>query len=274
MRVQWLLELVNLIPPDVELADLSPLIQEIPTKDLVNGPSIEILRKVHLEVCRQSANLPPAFHRFLWSVMFQSEEEPEGLDPDPPDTIHIFKGDRSNDWFIQYFKEGPSKRSIEEYLNSSSNAELAMGMYQSALLIALAQYEFIRTSRINLRKIIELVYRKHSAYAHLGVHLLNVKSRMQVEGLIRIDDNGRLRIELDRFAAIVDRTDAIRIRDCEICKRIFWAGRLDATCCSRNCANALRSRRYRERRNKGLYQGARLTQKERALLGKASKPSG
>ncbi len=38
--------------------------------------------------------------------------------------------------------------------------------------------------------------------------------------------------------------------------------RNDAKCCSSECANARRTRLYRQRRGEGYYQGARLTEKD------------
>jgi hypothetical protein len=81
---------------------------------------------------------------------------------------------------------------------------------------------------------------------------------------VEIDSQGIIQITNDEFAAAVDEVEATRIRECEICKRTFWAGRITQHACSTACAHALRNRRYRARYREGFYQGARLTDKEKS----------
>lgn len=39
-----------------------------------------------------------------------------------------------------------------------------------------------------------------------------------------------------------------RVRQCRLCKNLFWARRLDALGCSPRCSNALRQRKLREKK--------------------------
>jgi hypothetical protein len=86
--------------------------------------------------------------------------------------------------------------------------------------------------------------------------------------LDKIDEQGFVRVSKDLFTAAMDEDDveAARIRECEACERIFWAGRITQKGCSARCGSIIRKRRYRERYGQGFYQGARLTEKEKAAL--------
>lgn len=77
-----------------------------------------------------------------------------------------------------------------------------------------------------------------------------------------IDEKGRIQQKENLLFDVIIGVEATRIRECEVCHRIFWAGRLNQFCCSRACAHVLRNRRYRERYRQGFYQGAKLTPKE------------
>ena len=58
-------------------------------------------------------------------------------------------------------------------------------------------------------------------------------------------------------------SDIVRIRECEVCKRIFWAGRLDARQCGdKKCKSALSTRRWRE--GKEQYNKARSKKRAKA----------
>jgi hypothetical protein len=86
--------------------------------------------------------------------------------------------------------------------------------------------------------------------------------------LDKIDEQGFVRVSKDLFTEAMDEDDipAARIRECEACKQIFWAGRITQKGCSARCGDVIRKRRYRERYKQGFYQGAKLTEKEKAAL--------
>lgn len=66
---------------------------------------------------------------------------------------------------------------------------------------------------------------------------------------LEIDSEGMLRDVKTLFFQVVEDEDveARRIRECPICQRIFWAGRLTMQGCSPRCANTFRVRRHRYR---------------------------
>jgi hypothetical protein len=61
------------------------------------------------------------------------------------------------------------------------------------------------------------------------------------------DTGGNLRIQHDPLLQALEGVEARRIRECAICGRIFWAGRIDQSCCPKRCAKVLRTRRWRDR---------------------------
>jgi hypothetical protein len=67
------------------------------------------------------------------------------------------------------------------------------------------------------------------------------------ESTVEVDEHGRAVITDDKFAAIIKGVDLTRVRVCEICRTIFWAGRYDSLCCSSNCADKRRKRQHRAR---------------------------
>lgn len=68
---------------------------------------------------------------------------------------------------------------------------------------------------------------------------------------IEIDPHGQAQTKTNITVSLVDEAlkgvDATRVRECQICNKIFWAGRTNQHCCSKNCAHVLRTRRWREK---------------------------
>jgi hypothetical protein len=62
-----------------------------------------------------------------------------------------------------------------------------------------------------------------------------------------IDEEGRVRFIKDWFGEAVDGAEAARIRQCGVCRRVFWAGRKDQSGCNPRHADILRKRKKRER---------------------------
>lgn len=81
-----------------------------------------------------------------------------------------------------------------------------------------------------------------------------------------INKEGIIGIEANPLEDALVGVEANRIRRCEACKRAFWAGRMTQKGCSARCGDIIRKRRYRERYKQGFYQGAKLTEKEKAAL--------
>ncbi len=82
-------------------------------------------------------------------------------------------------------------------------------------------------------------------------------------------DSGEIEVRMDEFSEALspsgkESVDINRIRACEVCSRIFWAGRIDKWGCSPKCSNVIRVRKSRERKQEyaAVYKtrGRRRTQ--------------
>jgi len=62
---------------------------------------------------------------------------------------------------------------------------------------------------------------------------------------LRVNEKGLIEVGLGEIASALASAEADRIRECDICGRIFWAGRSDQKCCTPKCAKVLRTRRWR-----------------------------
>jgi hypothetical protein len=61
----------------------------------------------------------------------------------------------------------------------------------------------------------------------------------------QVDQQGKLHLSVGPMIAALEGVDPSRIRICKVCKRIYWAVRSDARCCSKECSHKLRTRRWR-----------------------------
>lgn len=82
--------------------------------------------------------------------------------------------------------------------------------------------------------------------------------------LMEVGKDGILYEFKSLFSEVIasEKIEVVRVRVCEVCKRIFWAGRITMKGCSARCGDVLRKRRLRERYRQGFYQGAKLSPKE------------
>jgi hypothetical protein len=61
-------------------------------------------------------------------------------------------------------------------------------------------------------------------------------------------ESGVLRVKLAPFLEVLQGIEVERIRLCAVCRKLFWAGRLDKIGCGEPCSRVLRQRRLRENR--------------------------
>ena len=64
---------------------------------------------------------------------------------------------------------------------------------------------------------------------------------------VRADEAGNMQLEPHPLLTAINGVEAARIRECPICGKIFWAGRIDKPACKPPCVGVLRTRRHRER---------------------------
>lgn len=97
-------------------------------------------------------------------------------------------------------------------------------------------YSLLREARKTLRYI-----------AHMDKSAGSVHRKFPASDFLRLSlgQGGRIHIVHSPLIRALDGVEAARIRQCPICSRIFWAGRIDQLCCTRRCASDLRTRRWR-----------------------------
>jgi hypothetical protein len=134
---------------------------------------------------------------------------------------------------------------------SEDNAQL----YFWALFGLVKEYEFMRESREHLYKIIRLC--KTPGEERIGLALVGFS--IDIKQTYTVDEQGHFSAIKNRFTdALVDEdVDLTRIRECDNCKKFFWAGRIDQKCCTPQCNHARHSKRTREKYRQGYYQGGR-----------------
>jgi hypothetical protein len=103
-------------------------------------------------------------------------------------------------------------------------------------------------------------------------------ARLRLVGLARLNslleplreksvELGEARLVSNLLGEPTTGVEAARIRECKVCERIYWAGRLDAwQCGSRKCKSQLSTKLWRERKEQ--YQQARMKKRAKAKSAK------
>jgi hypothetical protein len=78
------------------------------------------------------------------------------------------------------------------------------------------------------------------------LYLFNPQFRGAVITL-HVNKEGYFEPRLPPILEAVMESEPARIRQCEVCLNIFWAGRITMKCCSTKCAHVLRTKRWREK---------------------------
>ena len=88
---------------------------------------------------------------------------------------------------------------------------------------------------------------------------------------LETDESGCIHYSSSPLLEALNGVEAGRIRECQICRKIFWAGRIDKLCCSKGCGKALRNRRWRNKYKAYLYQRYEKDEQDRISSGKDKK---
>ena len=132
------------------------------------------------------------------------------------------------------------------------------------------RYENIWTANIRLHNIAKLAQAEGRLNSERSILWRQLGAFYVLD---EIDEKGIVRVSKDLFAEAMDEEpiEAARIRECAICNRVFFAGRIDARQCGDpKCKSALSSRLNRNPDLRKLYNKARRT-KRRKLNGAAQK---
>jgi len=119
-----------------------------------------------------------------------------------------------------------------------------------------------------IRSVLYTIARSHTGVSE-GLHL----SVAGVENAVSltIDESGNLRVQLDPLLQAIDKVEARRIRECPICGKIFWAGRIDQPCCTTRCSGKRRTQLWRGN-YPAKYKVQRIAKAERTDTGQAQAP--
>jgi len=260
-----IIRLANLVPPDEPLKDLSEYIRGHLTDEDQHADEVHAALEKQFSRPRME-NLA----RYIWT---KPVPKVQLLGPDLPAS----RKQKTEFGYTFYLREWSSafvgvprrksrsklRRIFEKELPNSSPAsvkektELGYVLY---LRDALNEYEFVRQSRDNLRRLIVCLESSSDPDPEPGV-LYDV-FEMPTTLKIMLSAKGIIKTWNDRFAEAIVGVDAKRIKECEYCYRIFWAGRENATCCSTSCHANIRSQIARYLRANGFPAGVKLTEKE------------
>jgi hypothetical protein len=78
-----------------------------------------------------------------------------------------------------------------------------------------------------------------------GSALKGVDQYVKAEISIIVDKEGKLSVESASLLRDCIGVEARRVRMCPICRRIFWAGRIDQPACSKKCGTNYRQKKWR-----------------------------
>lgn len=122
----------------------------------------------------------------------------------------------------------PPRFAVDDWLNLSLEE----------ILKAVRLYDAYRSGRANLLALV----------AHLKTSPVK-EMPLTNPTYLKVNEQGLIDFEPapDYFIGSVKGVEAARIRECQVCRMIFWAGRLDQKGCTNKCTRALRSRRWREK---------------------------
>jgi len=132
---------------------------------------------------------------------------------------------------------------------SQDNARL----YFWALFGLAKRYFLLEEYRANLDKVMKIA----ELNPNDRLTFSEVLYRIVISQEYSVDERGNFIQLRNPFTDALEdeKVDVTRIRSCDNCKTIFWAGRKDQICCTRACNHARHSRRTREKYRQGYYQG-------------------
>ncbi len=134
---------------------------------------------------------------------------------------------------------------------------------ETRISISVDRYITFRTNREGLKRIALSVRRKNASDELLTTISLRAHIGADEQGdlIFRNDELGEALAELTKSDI---KNKALRIRECAVCKRIFWAGRIDAQQCgAAKCKTTLSSRLNRNPELRELYNKARRTKRRK-----------
>ena len=105
---------------------------------------------------------------------------------------------------------------------------------------ALLRYMDVR----NVRELLRTIASVNKGSTEISLPPLGLAEFVQAS----IDKQGKIQFEVGAILRDLEGVEISRIRQCFVCKKIFWAGRIDKYACTTDHQNVLRVRRHRETR--------------------------
>src|SRR5262245_22742079 len=142
--------------------------------------------------------------------------------------------------FTAYFAKLP--KPFRDYLGEAR--------FEGGGIEACDRYEEVRAAREVLTGIARQARRRRIGNSEPelpSVESLEEFLGLSVEAFLKIGSDGLIQLKDNDIADCLIGIEADRIRRCETCSKLFWAGRSSQNCCSKPCANRLRVKRWREK---------------------------
>jgi len=185
-----------------------------------------------------------------WSEESEFEEfaRIHSIDVDDSEIYMIVKSDfKASTLFHQAskalkmcLKNAPQKFTEYIYEDAEFDSEI------DRLAVATARYEAIRVACEQLQHLAQF-----SKPALQNIERFTHSHRsFDSSGMLVTDAQGIIRFKDSLFREVVEGIEAARIRVCEVCGRIFWAGRITQKGCTNRCAHKYRVRKSRELQKK------------------------
>src|SRR5215213_720139 len=244
-KLELLIEILNQIPPDFDLQEIDCDVENI---EAIAGRDFSTMfaLAVHDQIHSRIKSLPLLFRRRVWLA----------LDV-PFDEVPIITD------LVRYFLDLSPNECLAQLEQRFSTPGLAAQTYRHFVSLARAEYSFIKLWR-------EMLLTLSRAARDTTKGEVFSSDRLPGSAYIRLNSTGIITVSRDLFSDAVDEVEASRIRECDACNRIFWAGRIDQKCCSVKCNHTRHSRRTRVMYQQGYYQGAHVSAKEKRGLKKDS----
>lgn len=226
-KLAELIALVNIVPPDFDLPDMSHVMDDHP---LTAGG------RILLALGELKKSLPSLF----WICVMLGKEKALEIILDKPREPSAEDDVDSED---------------DSYFGSDCDEEDENDSGRDSAYLAFYRYRELRDCREKLRCLARIASKwKPEQSAYFDFHIdRKDRETLTTSNQLSIDSNRLVYIKKNYFEAAVNGVDATRIRECEVCKCIFWAGRKTQKGCSARCGDVIRKRRYRARQSEYEY---------------------
>lgn len=165
-----------------------------------------------------------------------------------PEEIYLNQSNQLNEFWKNVWNDNPPETS--EYADASKKENKSARAF-GVVYEAINRYEQFNDVRIKLRRLAKFAKKLNEGEKTTPFVILPLAESVN----FRLDEKGFISIEANAIAEAMRELQAAklevkRIRECEICQRIFFAGRLDKQSCGSVCANVLNVRNSRRNKEK------------------------